>query len=109
MGRRELNPHLTRSQRGALSLSYNPQKNFEFRIANFGFLKSVELSKDFRGSHLSNPKSEFRNPKFDGARGEIRTHIRLILSQLPLPFGLHAHLTPGLVLAEGFEPTLYSF
>ena len=45
----------------------------------------------------------------NGARGEIRTPTRLILSQLPLPhLGYTRNEFCELVPAEGFEPTLSS-
>ena len=52
-------------------LSYDPQKNFGLRI-----LRMWNCERLLSGLSFSNPKSEFHNPKFDGARGEIRTHHR---------------------------------
>ena len=47
-----------------------------FRIADCGFLRMWSCERLLCGLWFLNPKFECRNPKFAGARGEIRTHHR---------------------------------
>ena len=72
VGRRDLNPQLPQSQCGALPFELRPTE--EFRISD--------------PFQIRNPNSAIRNLMVRVERFELI--IELILSQPPLPVGLHA-------------------
>ena len=117
MGRRELNPHGPQSQCGALPIELRPTQKGDKEssvtrhladVVTFSIRPELEgMTRLELANQLIENQSAFHFafiPVIVVRVERFELITKLVLSQPPLPIGLHAQIDLKLVLARGFEP-----